>query len=139
MVLVALKCPNCSRDIQLDVAEEFGFCTYCGTRIMLLEPNPVSVKPGCSDDLENLLKIARATVDDGSATELQDLTDRILELDPENWFGWYVEGVAAAKLSSCRDMYDAWETAAYYAPETEIRTHWNASSVTPQTHPSAPY
>lgn len=35
MVLVALKCPHCGGDIQLDDAHEFGFCLYCGTKIIV--------------------------------------------------------------------------------------------------------
>ena len=33
MVLIALKCPHCGGDIQLDDSREFGFCLYCGTKI----------------------------------------------------------------------------------------------------------
>ncbi len=37
MALVALKCPHCGGDIQLDSDKEFGFCMHCGTKIMIQE------------------------------------------------------------------------------------------------------
>lgn len=30
---VSLKCPSCGADITLDDSREFGFCSYCGTKV----------------------------------------------------------------------------------------------------------
>lgn len=38
MKIIALKCPNCNADIELDQDREFGFCNYCGTKIMTPMP-----------------------------------------------------------------------------------------------------
>ncbi len=37
MPVIALKCPNCRGDLELDSTREFGFCQYCGTKIMIQE------------------------------------------------------------------------------------------------------
>ncbi len=37
MAIVALKCPHCGGDLQLDDSRQFGFCQYCGTKIMIQE------------------------------------------------------------------------------------------------------
>ncbi len=34
MGLIKLKCPSCGADIQFDGSNDFGFCTYCGTKVM---------------------------------------------------------------------------------------------------------
>ena len=34
MGLIKLKCPSCGADIQFDGPNDFGFCTYCGTKVM---------------------------------------------------------------------------------------------------------
>ncbi|MCQ2481360.1 MAG: hypothetical protein MJ121_04510, partial [Clostridia bacterium] len=34
MGMVAMKCPSCSADIELDDSREFGFCNFCGTKVM---------------------------------------------------------------------------------------------------------
>ena len=31
----ACQCPNCNAQISLDDSRDFGFCSYCGTKIML--------------------------------------------------------------------------------------------------------
>ncbi len=36
-MIIALQCPQCFGDIQLDDDREFGFCCMCGTKIMLSE------------------------------------------------------------------------------------------------------
>ena len=35
--MLQLKCPNCGADITLDVTRDFGFCSYCGTKVLLDE------------------------------------------------------------------------------------------------------
>lgn len=34
MPFIALKCPSCGADINLDSSREFGFCSYCGMKIV---------------------------------------------------------------------------------------------------------
>lgn len=34
MGFIALKCPSCGADISLDESRDFGFCQYCGTKVM---------------------------------------------------------------------------------------------------------
>lgn len=37
--LIAVKCPACGADINVESAREFSFCTYCGTKIMMANEN----------------------------------------------------------------------------------------------------
>lgn len=37
MYLIALKCPNCNGNVEFDSTREFGFCIYCGTKVMIQE------------------------------------------------------------------------------------------------------
>ena len=34
MPFIALKCPSCGAEIQMDNTREFGFCQYCGTKVI---------------------------------------------------------------------------------------------------------
>lgn len=35
MSLIALKCPSCGGNLEFEDSREFGFCQYCGTKIMI--------------------------------------------------------------------------------------------------------
>ena len=48
MALKPLKCPECGANIELDDTREFGFCNFCGTKVMLKEVIEVHHK-GLSD------------------------------------------------------------------------------------------
>ena len=37
--MVQLKCPSCNANIELDGAREFGFCCYCGTKVIFKDNN----------------------------------------------------------------------------------------------------
>ena len=54
MGMVALKCPACGADIQLDDSREFGFCNYCGTKVIV---TPGMVELGKIEKLMNLLMV----------------------------------------------------------------------------------
>lgn len=34
MAFIALRCPSCGAEINLDQSREFGFCSYCGTKVI---------------------------------------------------------------------------------------------------------
>lgn len=39
MGMKSLKCPSCNENIEIDDSREFGFCSYCGTKIQINENN----------------------------------------------------------------------------------------------------
>lgn len=54
MSLKALKCPSCGADISLDDNREFGFCSYCGSRIQIGEQINVHVTHEFKDGSPNV-------------------------------------------------------------------------------------
>lgn len=40
MKMQVVKCPNCSGEVQIDETRDFGFCTYCGTKIVFSKEAP---------------------------------------------------------------------------------------------------
>lgn len=114
--MIVLKCPNCGADLQLEDSKEFAFCMHCGTKILIhdtIGKNPEK------DKLNNLISLGKNSVDTGSSSDLQNISMKILEIDSNNWFGWYLKGVAMAKAAQCYAMYDAWEKAAEFIPQDE--------------------
>ena len=87
MGFVALKCPQCGEDIELDDSREFGFCQYCGTKIMQERQNihlsgSVSVDRG--SEVNNLLTRARTLLSQNRRTDAIRIYERVLEIDPIN-------------------------------------------------------
>jgi len=37
MSIIALKCPNCGGNLEFEDSREFGFCQFCGTKVMIRE------------------------------------------------------------------------------------------------------
>lgn len=55
MKIVPLKCPECNADITIDEDREFGFCSFCGTKIMVETVQRTSTKIDHSDEVANLV------------------------------------------------------------------------------------
>ena len=96
MPLISAKCPNCGGDIQLDDSHEFGFCLYCGAKVMFKDAvqkikGNVTVEgiAGLEKLLENadtyFLKL-------GNAEEALKILTYVTEKYPESWEGWYKLG-----------------------------------------------
>lgn len=87
MGLIALRCPQCGADIELDDTREFGFCQYCGTKIMQERQNihlSGSVSVDRSGETANLLIRAQTLMQQGRRTDAVKIYERILEIDPAN-------------------------------------------------------
>lgn len=87
MKVVALKCPNCNADIELDQDREFGFCNYCGTKIMIADAvQKVSgtVNINRSSEISNILKRAKDYEERQMLDEAEKYYDRALDIDMDN-------------------------------------------------------
>lgn len=83
----ALKCPQCGADIEFDGDREFGFCQYCGTKIVPERQNvhlSGSVSVDRSREIESMLIRAKTLLSQGREEEACRLYERILEIDAYN-------------------------------------------------------
>lgn len=109
----------------MDSDKEFGFCMHCGTKIMNQETVNRNVKVDYSDKLSNLIDIAKKQIGSAPASDLLDISNKILELDSKNQYGWFVKGVAYAKDAKCAPMYEAWCNAVKEMSAEEFSDYWS--------------
>ena len=50
MNMQVVTCPNCSGEIQIDTSREFGFCSYCGTKIVFEREAPLNATQAFADN-----------------------------------------------------------------------------------------
>jgi len=93
MPAVALKCPNCSGNLELEDSREFGFCQYCGTKIMIQkvieQKVNLNVKFDESAKAENLIDLAFQEDRENALAHII----KALEIDPDNSRGWMIRSV----------------------------------------------
>lgn len=88
MGMVELKCPNCGASIELDESREFGFCQYCGTRVVqdkLIIEHRGSVTIDTSEELKNLYVLAHRAKENGDTDNAQKYYEQIIVKDPTSW------------------------------------------------------
>lgn len=79
--MLQLKCPNCGADITLDDTREYGFCSYCGTKVLLDEyKKRVDGVPGVA----NLLLRAEDFLKKGDVEKAKEYYSRVLDIDIYN-------------------------------------------------------
>lgn len=117
MGFVSVKCPDCGAEINLDESREFGFCSYCGAKVVqekIVIEHRGSVKIDDSKELKNLYQAAR------NAREAMDNATALLHYqtisakDPNSWEAQFYTAVlrystiknaeisvAAVNISNC--------------------------------------
>ena len=82
MALLSLKCPNCAGDIQLDDSREFGFCMYCGSRVLITKDvNNIHVESSFEKQIQNLKALAKAHMASGKEAEAHRVVKQIIGLN----------------------------------------------------------
>ena len=93
MGLVALRCPNCGGEIQMDSSLASGFCTYCGSKVVNENAIVGKVTLNRSDELVNSLKLAKAALIDGDRPACQSYINTALVIEPESSDAWFMKAV----------------------------------------------
>lgn len=81
MGFIKLSCPNCGANIQLDKSREYGFCSYCGAKIV---QDKIVVEHRIKKDSSPLLKRAQLFLEDVEYEEALKYCEKALDIDPEN-------------------------------------------------------
>lgn len=107
MAVVALKCPSCDGKIEFDDSREFGFCSFCGTKVMIQDEiqkikviHTGSVVVDDSGKIGNYLSLADSAMKNRNFEEAYNYYTKVLESNatlPDAVFG---KGLAAAYMSS---------------------------------------
>lgn len=111
MALVALNCPSCNGDIQLDDTRDTGFCMYCGNKVLVKVSEKLKIDN--SHLIENYWSIAMAAYDAKNYKEAENYCNKILEIQPRDHRAWYLKGNTVA-----------WETGVYGKGFYEIISYW---------------
>ncbi|MBR1763582.1 MAG: zinc ribbon domain-containing protein [Eubacterium sp.] len=102
MGMVALKCPGCGADIELDDSREFGFCNYCGTKVMqdkIVVEHQGSVKVDNSEYVEKFLQNARRAKQKEDWEETEKYYNLVEQNDPSNIEAIFYSSYGKAKTS----------------------------------------
>ena len=111
MPLISLTCPHCFSDIQLDDTREFGFCMYCGKKMMIDE---ILAPEGVGDDSTNiseLLSAAETAVMHDDLETASECIYKVMEVDFHNPVAWMLKGGVAAKDRRWPEAMSAWRRA----------------------------
>ncbi len=100
MALISLKCPNCAGDIELDDSREFGFCMYCGSKVMITrDVNNINIEMSVKDQRASLKPLAVAYCKKGDYTQAEEITGKLISVNAADADIWIIDGL-------CRLMRD---------------------------------
>ncbi len=108
MPIVQIKCPNCGGDIELEDTREFGFCVYCGTKIMITEKVTQKIQIDESHRIDTWLAFCESELKSGDYSAVEKYAEKILENDTINYMGWYYKGISQIRRGKFKGAYVSW-------------------------------
>ena len=103
MSLVDVKCPNCGASIQLDNSREFGFCSYCGSKVQIQEAVR-KIEIDKSGDIQSYIELSKSSIEAGNGQEAYDYANKALELSTQNAEAWFLKMQALDLMASIDDL-----------------------------------
>lgn len=87
MGFVTLNCPSCGAEIQLDSGRDFGFCTYCGTKVVqekIIYEHRGTVQVSGMASEQSLLERAYLFIEQEDFNEAHSYLEKVLDINPHN-------------------------------------------------------
>ncbi len=104
MAVIALKCPNCGGGLELEDSRKFGFCTYCGTKIMIQETQKQKMVMDHSEEAANLYDDLKHYYENGNGQKVLELALQIEKIDRNNWNVLACLALFATDIDDVRDF-----------------------------------
>ena len=86
MGFTALTCPNCGASVELSEDREYGFCTYCGTKVVqdkIVVEHRGKITVNGIADVETVLNRAFLLIEDKEYFQAITYLEKALDLDPQ--------------------------------------------------------
>ncbi len=102
MGFVKMNCPSCGQPIEMDDSREFGFCNYCGTKIMIdkmIVEHKGSVRIDISENIKNDIQNARRAKEKENWEDTVKYYSLVEQNDPSNIEAIFYSSYGKAKLS----------------------------------------
>jgi DNA-directed RNA polymerase subunit RPC12/RpoP len=132
MALIALKCPQCGGEIQLDNVKEIGFCMYCGSKVVLQEALSHQVRIDDSHKIDAWITLAYDALRSKNYVDSEQYANKIIESDLKNPDAWYIKGCCAVQE---KIAIDNWKTALSYSQkDTPLWININEALKNPKNH-----
>ncbi len=100
MAIKSINCPNCNGSVQVDDSLKFGFCLYCGSKLMLQEIQKVKIEFDDTKKAANYMQLAFTAYSNANFSEAYGYFSKCLEIDVRNWKAVFYRGLCAVNLAS---------------------------------------
>lgn len=107
MGYIALNCPNCGAQLDLDDNRDFGFCQYCGTKVVrekTIIEHTGTVKIEGMADADSLLDRAFILIESGDFDKADVCLDKVLALNPKCAKAYMGELLCQLKLNDMEQL-----------------------------------
>ncbi|MDR2846197.1 MAG: hypothetical protein LBV63_02835 [Candidatus Methanoplasma sp.] len=88
--------------MDLDEKRGFGFCTYCGNKLMLEEAIAKKIQIDSTHLIDNWIALGMNGLD-RDTDDAEIYANKLLEQDLDNGMGWFIKGCAAIRTPSRSD------------------------------------
>lgn len=118
-MLKAAKCPSCGGSIKVPVDQEYTYCMYCGTQIIVTSVLKQHLDK--KKTISNFMNLANTALTGGEFEEAESYFNRVLELDSKHHSAWLGKSISVLHRSTLKapkyqQFFKLFDTAMSFAP-----------------------
>lgn len=146
MGFIKFVCPNCGANVELSDDREFGFCMYCGTKliqdkVVIEHRGNVSVSGIAS--VQSLLKRTILFIEEKDYERALTYCEKVLDIDPHNGEAYTYRLLAQTHCSSLNELsktvkplihFDSYKNAFRFSSKTTAEKLVSANECTIQNY-----
>ena len=117
MGFIKLACPNCGAAIELSEDREYGFCSYCGTKVMqdkVVVEHRGKISLSGIADVQSLLDRANLYIEDRRFDEAVQYCEKALDINPRNPEAYICKLMAQTRCKSIDETKNATKPLKFY-------------------------
>ncbi len=103
MALISLKCPHCNGDIQLDDSKEFGFCLYCGCKVMVDSAKDATFNR--NDEIRGILTLSKEALSRSDIDKASELIEKAISINADVSDIWFLRAALNKNNNDLRNEY----------------------------------
>lgn len=122
MAIVKLTCPKCNGNLSFDDNRKFGFCEFCGAKVMIQkEVINVNIKKDNTSTMAKLSALADQYLATGDYKSAMDIGEKMSKIEPTNAKAYHIMASVVIlfekqrgsfgkdNIAGCRKLYSAYQ------------------------------
>jgi len=126
MAFIAVRCPRCDTENQMDSIKEIGICTHCGDKVAIQEVLQNKDRMDEPHEIDSWKVLGLEAVRSRNFNDAERYANKIIKVELRDPTGWYIRGCCAIDEGAAKEC---WVKALEYSDNNHAMANLAAEAI----------